>query len=104
MLILGSGGRGESLLSPDQDNAIIHAGSTEDDGWYARAGERIAALLDDAGIPYCKGGVMAKNTGWRGNQGQWRSRVTDWIPRPAPEALLHENGRGSCRARVGQYV
>src|SRR3546814_3145603 len=79
MLILGSGGRGESLLSPDQDNAIIHAGSTEDDGWYARAGERIAALLDDAGIPYCKGGVMAKNTGWRGNQGQWRSRVTDWI-------------------------
>lgn len=89
MLILGSGGRGESLLSPDQDNAIIHAGSTEDDGWYARAGERIAALLDDAGIPYCKGGVMAKNTGWRGNQGQWRSRVTDWIRRPAPEALLN---------------
>lgn len=89
MLILGSGGRGESLLSPDQDNAIIHAGSTEDDGWFARAGERIADLLNDAGIPYCKGGVMAKNTGWRGNQGQWRARVTDWIRRPAPEALLN---------------
>jgi len=89
MLILGSGGRGESLLSPDQDNAIIHAGSTEDDGWYARAGARIADLLNDAGIPYCKGGVMAKNTGWRGNQGQWRARITDWIRRPAPEALLN---------------
>ncbi|WP_341911395.1 DUF294 nucleotidyltransferase-like domain-containing protein [Ferrovibrio terrae] len=89
MLILGSGGRGESLLKPDQDNAIIHAGSTEDDGWYARAGERIAALLDSAGIPFCKGGVMAKNTAWRGSQGQWRARVTEWIARHTPEALLN---------------
>lgn len=89
MLILGSGGRGESMLSPDQDNAIIHAGSTEDDGWYARAGEMIADLLNAAGIPYCKGGVMAKNTAWRGNQGQWRARVTEWIRRHSPEALLN---------------
>ncbi len=89
MLILGSGGRGESLLSPDQDNAIIHAGSTEDDGWYARAGAMIADLLDAAGIPYCRGGVMAKNTAWRGNQGQWRARVTEWIRRLSPEALLN---------------
>ena len=89
MLILGSGGRGESLLKPDQDNAIIHAGSSEDDGWYARAGERIAALLDAAGVPFCKGGVMAKNTAWRGSQGQWRARVTEWIARHTPEALLN---------------
>lgn len=89
VLILGSGGRGESLLTPDQDNAIIHAGSTEDDGWYARAGEMIADLLNEAGIPYCKGGVMAKNTAWRGNQGQWRLRVTDWIRRSSAEALLN---------------
>ncbi|HEX6959100.1 MAG TPA: DUF294 nucleotidyltransferase-like domain-containing protein [Ferrovibrio sp.] len=89
VLMLGSGGRGESLLTPDQDNAIIHAGSTEDDGWYARAGEMIADLLNEAGIPYCKGGVMAKNTAWRGNQGQWRLRVTDWIRRHSAEALLN---------------
>ncbi|MEK9967943.1 MAG: DUF294 nucleotidyltransferase-like domain-containing protein [Ferrovibrio sp.] len=89
MLILGSGGRGESLLKPDQDNAIIHAGSSEDDGWYARAGERISALLDAAGVPFCKGGVMAKNTAWRGAQGQWRARVTEWIGRHTPEALLN---------------
>lgn len=89
VLVLGSGGRGESLLSPDQDNAVIHAGSTEDDGWYARAGEMIADLLNEAGIPYCKGGVMAKNTAWRGNQGQWRARVTEWIRRHSPEALLN---------------
>lgn len=89
MLVLGSGGRGESLLAPDQDNAIIHAGSTEDDGWYARAGEKISDLLDQAGIPYCKGGVMARNTGWRGNEGQWRARVTDWLRHTTPQALLN---------------
>lgn len=89
MLVLGSGGRGESLLAPDQDNAIIHAGSTEDEGWYARAGEQISDLLDQSGIPYCKGGVMARNTGWRGNEGQWRARVTDWLRHTTPEALLN---------------
>jgi CBS domain-containing protein len=89
MLILGSGGRGESLLKPDQDNAVIHAGSSEDDGWYARLAERINALLDAAGVPFCKGGVMAKNTAWRGAQGQWRARVTEWIGRHTPEALLN---------------
>lgn len=89
MLILGSGGRGESLLKPDQDNAIIHAGSSEDDGWYIRIAERINALLDEAGVPFCRGGVMAKNTAWRGSQGQWRARVTDWIARHTPDALLN---------------
>lgn len=89
MLILGSGGRGESLLKPDQDNAIVHAGSSEDDGWYIRIAERINALLDAAGVPFCRGGVMAKNTAWRGSQGQWRARVTEWIGRHTPEALLN---------------
>ncbi|MBP7063766.1 DUF294 nucleotidyltransferase-like domain-containing protein [Ferrovibrio sp.] len=89
LLMLGSGGRGESLLVPDQDNAIIQAGSSEDDGWYARAGKRISDLLDTAGIPYCKGGVMAMNTAWRGAQGQWRARVVEWVRRHSAEALLN---------------
>lgn len=89
MLVLGSGGRGESLLKPDQDNAIVHAGSTADDPWYADAGSRIADLLDAAGIPYCKGGVMAKNAIWRGNQAEWRARVAEWIRKSSPTALLN---------------
>ncbi len=89
LLMLGSGGRGESLLVPDQDNAIIHAGSSEDDGWYARAGAQLSDLLNAAGIPYCKGGVMAMNTAWRGAQGQWRARVTEWVRRHSAEALLN---------------
>lgn len=86
VLVLGSGGRGESLLSADQDNAIIH--QPGDDAWYAAVGQRMADLLDQAGIPYCKGGVMAARPGWRGDPAAWRTRVADWLRRPQGEALL----------------
>mgnify|MGYP001822960268 CR=1 FL=1 len=51
VLILGSGGRGEGLLAPDQDNALIHAGSPQDDPWYADFADRMTRILDDAGVP-----------------------------------------------------
>lgn len=86
VLVLGSGGRGESLLVPDQDNAIIHEAA--DDGWYAALGERMSVILDEAGIPFCKGGVMAARPGWRGTPEGWRARVAHWLAHPRGEALL----------------
>src|SRR5690606_27288794 len=68
VLVLGSGGRGESLLAADQDNAIVFAEGEPDgpqDFWFAAFGEKFTALLDRAGIPLCKGGVMARNAQWR---------------------------------------
>lgn len=50
LLLLGSGGRGESLLAADQDNALIHQGAP-DEPWFAAQGERLAAILDAAGLP-----------------------------------------------------
>lgn len=88
-MVLGSGGRGESLLSPDQDNAIIHAGTASDDGWFRVVAERTADILDAAGIPYCKGGVMAKNDIWRGNVGDWNTRIGEWIQRHSAAMLLN---------------
>ncbi|MBU0726449.1 MAG: CBS domain-containing protein [Alphaproteobacteria bacterium] len=89
VLILGSAGRGESLLAPDQDNAIIHAGKPVDDPWYAEAGRRIADTLHLAGIPYCKGGVMASNGEWRHDETGWRRVVDGWGNRPIGENLLN---------------
>jgi len=86
VLVLGSGGRGESLLAADQDNAIIHGGAGE--GWYAAVGERMAAILDEAGIPFCKGGVMASRPDWRGTPEGWRVRVGQWMQNPRRQALL----------------
>ena len=89
MLVLGSGGRGESLLSADQDNALVHAGSEGDDAWFAALGARLADLLDEAGVRRCQGGIMAANAEWRGNMPAWRERVDGWLRRSAPEDLLH---------------
>ena len=89
VLLLGSGGRGESLLSADQDNALVHAGSEEDDAWFAALGSHLADLLDEAGVRRCQGGIMASNPEWRGSTPIWRERVAGWLRRSTPEDLLH---------------
>jgi DNA polymerase-3 subunit epsilon/CBS domain-containing protein len=87
--LLGSAGRGESLLAADQDNALIHAGAESDDAWFSEVGARVSALLDEAGVPRCKGGVMAVNAAWRGTDRAWRDRVGKWMEHSRPEDLLN---------------
>lgn len=88
LLVLGSGGRGESLLAADQDNALIHAGTPADDPWFAEFGAVIAELLDAAGVRRCPGGVMASNREWRGTLEEWTQRVDSWLARPRLRDLL----------------
>ncbi|MEM7293784.1 MAG: DUF294 nucleotidyltransferase-like domain-containing protein, partial [Pseudomonadota bacterium] len=89
LLVLGSAGRGESLLSADQDNALIFDGDPNDDAWFARFGESIEQILDQAGIPSCMGGVMASREPWRGTPDQWDQRVESWIRRSSRADLLN---------------
>jgi DNA polymerase-3 subunit epsilon/CBS domain-containing protein len=91
LCVLGSGGRGESLLAMDQDNAIVFAEGEpggESDRWFAQLGTIVADILHDVGVPYCKGGVMAKNEQWRGSLATWHARIADWISRSNPADLL----------------
>ncbi|UUX49067.1 DUF294 nucleotidyltransferase-like domain-containing protein [Nisaea acidiphila] len=89
LLVLGSGGRGESLLSPDQDNAVIFDGSGEEDAWFAEWGKRLADILNEAGVPYCNGGVMASNSLWRGTPADWRERVAGWVRSGRGESIMN---------------
>ncbi len=79
MLVLGSGGRGESLLVFDQDNAIVHAGKAEDDVWFAELGRRVNQTLNQAGIPFCDGGVMARESKWRKSLDEWKDEIHHWV-------------------------
>jgi len=91
MIVLGSAGRGESLLAMDQDNAVIFAQGepdSDEDRWFAELGTYVADILHEVGVPYCKGGVMAKNAPWRGSVATWRNRIDRWITRSSPEDLL----------------
>ena len=91
MAVLGSAGRGESLLAMDQDNALIfeygRPGGAEDK-WFEMLGSRVADILNQVGVPYCKGGVMASNANWRGSVATWQARVSEWISRSRPQDLL----------------
>ena len=87
--LLGSAGRGESLLGADQDNGLIHLGNDTDDAWFAELGAYVRDYLDEAGVARCKGGVMAANPAWRGTNESWRARISAWLRRARPEDLLN---------------
>jgi len=94
LLVLGSGGRGESLLAPDQDNALViadgYAGDLDSaEDWFTRLALRVNDILDQAGIPLCKGGVMARNRPWRRRLFEWRGQLAEWARRPEPAAMLN---------------
>ena len=83
LLIMGSGGRGENYLFPDQDNGFIlddypDAQHTEIDGFFIELAERMTRDLDAVGIPFCNGYVMATNPLWRKTRSQWRAQVGLW--------------------------
>ncbi|MCL7929023.1 DUF294 nucleotidyltransferase-like domain-containing protein [Halomonas llamarensis] len=83
VLILGSGARDESLLGPDQDNALIiddypDSRHREIDGYFQALSERFTGRLDEAGIPLCQGHVMARWPMWRKRLGEWRTQLELW--------------------------
>lgn len=88
-LVLGSAGRGESLLAADQDNAIVHAGTGDDDAWFSELGRTVSGILDRAGVPYCKGGVMGSRPAWRRPLDEWKATIDDWVRRAEGENLLN---------------
>lgn len=91
LAVLGSAGRGESLLAMDQDNALIFADSDRDpehDDWFAALASHAADILHEVGVPYCKGGVMARNPQWRGSVSAWRRRIGEWMRRSRPQDIM----------------
>lgn len=92
LLVLGSAGRGESLLAPDQDNALVIADNYGGDldspeDWFVRFATRVNEILDRAGMEYCANGIMAKNRPWRRRLSEWLDAVRDWSAHPGAKAL-----------------
>ena len=92
VIVMGSGGRGENFVYPDQDNCFIiedypDASHTGIDAWFVELAERMTQGLDRIGFPLCKGAVMATNPLWRKTQSQWYEQVTMWSRRRNTTAL-----------------
>ena len=92
VLVLGSAGRGESQLAADQDNAIVYAEGAEggpEDLYFEQLATRMNETLDAAGVPFCKGGVMAKNRAWRKSVADWHATIDKWMTGERASHLLN---------------
>lgn len=86
MIVMGSGGRGENYLLPDQDNGFIIDDYPDEeharvDGFFIDLAERVTRDLDAIGFPLCRGYVMATNPLWRKTRSQWRDQLVLWARR-----------------------
>jgi len=94
LMIMGSGGRKEMLLRPDQDNGLIYedfpdARLAEVDAFMVPFSERLVAAYEQIGYPLCRGKVMVNNPLWRGRLSDWIQRVADWVQVPEPKKVMY---------------
>jgi CBS domain-containing protein len=92
VIVMGSGGRGENYLFPDQDNGFIledYADGDHDriDGFFIELAERMTRDLDLIGFPLCKGYVMAVNPLWRKTLSQWIEQIHLWSRKRSVTAI-----------------
>lgn len=93
-IIMGSGGRKEMLLGPDQDNGFIYENFPDErieevDAFFVPFSEKLVVAYDQIGYPLCKGNVMASNSLWRGRLKEWQARIGDWINTPEPQKVRY---------------
>ena len=89
-LALGSHGRGEQVLSSDQDSALAYGGPRLGPGdpeeYFGRLAGTVVDALARAGIPRCTGGYMA--TSWRHPLETYTRYFERWVFEPTPADLL----------------
>lgn len=92
VLVLGSAGRGESLIAADQDNALVISDAADMravDPWFDVMATEASAILDAVGVPLCKGGIMGKNPVWRNSVAGWNTTTDKWVRVQRPQDLLN---------------
>ena len=95
-LIMGSGGRREMLLGPDQDHGFIFEDVPDErmpeiEGFFAPLAEKVVQALAQVGYPLCSGKVMANNPAWRGRLQDWEERIADWVHDPEPQKVRYSS-------------
>ncbi|HKK06053.1 MAG TPA: putative nucleotidyltransferase substrate binding domain-containing protein [Gammaproteobacteria bacterium] len=96
VLVMGSGGRREMLLNPDQDNGLLIADGAaeltpEEADWFTDFAQRLNRLLADAGYILCPGDIMARNPMFRRTLSHWREQVSHIARRANQKAARWSN-------------
>jgi CBS domain-containing protein len=96
VLIMGSGGRKEMLLDPDQDNGLIIADDPEAEepavqAWFQEFGERLNTQLAEVGYRLCIGDIMVRNPQYRHTLTGWKQQIDTMVDRPTEAAARRSN-------------
>ncbi len=96
LIIMGSGGRREMLLNPDQDNGIIiadegQAERAQVDDWFERFCRRLNRNLDKVGYDLCPGEIMARNPRYRKHLSEWKQQISHIGRKPTEKAARWAN-------------
>ena len=95
-LLMGSGGRREMLLNPDQDNGFIFEDVPDErlpeiEEFFVPFSEKLVDALAEVGYPLCEGKVMCNNPLWRGRLIDWHKRIHDWVQNPEPQKVRYSS-------------
>ena len=96
LIIMGSGGRKEMMLDPDQDNGLIladhpAADARSVDAWFAKFSDRLNVNLDRVGYILCPGDIMARNPMYRKTLSNWKLQITKMTERPNEQVARWSN-------------
>ena len=84
VIVMGSSGRGENFINPDQDNGIILEDypverHNEINDYFMQFSELLIWNLEAIGFPLCDGNVMATNPLWRKSISEWKHQTLRWF-------------------------
>lgn len=105
--VMGSEGRGELTLKTDQDNAIIYedkanAHREEVRAYFLDFATRVSTALDQIGIVFCEGELMAMNPKWTHSLSHWKRNYDTWISDASQETAMNYSTFFDCRAIFGE--
>lgn len=93
VIVMGSGGRGEMLLRPDQDNGLIVDDDVDETcmEWFRAFAERLNPALDTIGYRLCPGNVMARNPEYCQTLIDWKAKLSRLVANPGRQEARAAN-------------
>lgn len=88
-LVMGSTGRREQARWSDQDHAIIHEGTAQDDEYFLQLGARITDGMEQCGYDRCDGKVMSEEKRWCKSYAGMQEQIETWLDRAEWEDIRH---------------
>ena len=90
-LSIGSQGRGEQVLTTDQDNMLVYQDTKDPEvkSYFLDFAASVNQKLREVGFAYDVADILAKNEKWCQPLSIWKQYFTRWIEVPKPKSVMH---------------